>query len=69
MSTCVLKLDPVKAIPAFEAWLFDPPVALAAVKQGLKESGAGKRIDRGSFARQAKSSRCNAGSPSASWST
>ena len=47
-------LDPVKAIPASEAWLFENPAALASVKQGLKESAEGKRIDRGSFARHAK---------------
>lgn len=47
-------LDPVKAVPASEAWLYENPAALASVKQGLKESVAGKRISRGSFAKHAK---------------
>ena len=47
-------LDPVKVIPASEAWLFDNPQALASVKRGLKESAAGKRCDRGSFSRHAR---------------
>lgn len=42
-------LDPVKPIPVYEAWLYENPAALAAVRQGLKESADGKRIDRGSF--------------------
>lgn len=46
-------LDPVRAIPANEAWLFGNPAALAAVTQGLKESAAGRRVDRGSFAKYA----------------
>ena len=46
-------LDPVKAIPASEAWLFENPSALASVKQGLRESAEGKRIYRGSFAKHA----------------
>jgi hypothetical protein len=49
-----LFLDPVKAIPASEAWLFENPQALASVKQGLRESAEGKRIHRGSFARHAE---------------
>jgi hypothetical protein len=49
-----LFLDPVKAIPASETWLYENPAALASVKQGLKESAEGKRIYRGSFAKRAK---------------
>jgi hypothetical protein len=49
-----LFLDPVKTIPASEAWLFDNPEALASVKQGLKESAEGKCVYRGSFAKYAK---------------
>ena len=49
-----LFLDPVKAIPASETWLYENPTALASVKQGLKESAEGKRIYRGSFAKHAK---------------
>ena len=42
-------LDPMRQIPAYESWLFQNPSALAAVRQGLKESAEGKRIYRGSF--------------------
>jgi len=49
-----LVLDPVKAIPASEMWLFENPQALASVKQGLRESAQGKSVDRGSFARHVK---------------
>jgi hypothetical protein len=47
-------LDPVKTIPVSEGWIFDNPLALASVKQGLKESAAGKQVYRGSFAKFAK---------------
>jgi hypothetical protein len=46
-------LDPVKAIPASELWLYESPQALASVKQGLKESAEGKRVYRGSFRKHA----------------
>lgn len=49
-----LILDPVKTIPASEAWLFENPTALASVKQGLRESAQGKTVYRGSFAKHAK---------------
>ena len=45
-----LILDPVKAIPASEMWLYENAEALASVKQGLRESAEGKSADRGSFA-------------------
>ncbi len=47
-------LDPVKAVPASEMWLYENPQALASVKQGLRESAEGKRVYRGSFARHAR---------------
>jgi hypothetical protein len=47
-------LDPVKAIPLHESWLYENPAALASVRQGLRESAEGKRIYRGSFAKHAK---------------
>jgi hypothetical protein len=47
-------LDPVKAIPAYEAWLFENKPALASVKRGLAQSGAGKTVNLGSFAKYAK---------------
>jgi len=46
-------LDPVKAIPASELWLYESPQAPASVKQGLKESAEGKRVYRGSFRKHA----------------
>lgn len=48
-----LMLDPVKAIPVAEAWLFSNSPALASVRQGLKESAEGRRRYRGSFAKHA----------------
>jgi hypothetical protein len=47
-------LDPVKAVPASEMWLYENPPALASVKQGLRESAEGKTVDRGSFSKHAK---------------
>ena len=44
-----IMLDPVKAVPAYEAWLFENKPALAAVKRGLAESAAGRTKKRGSF--------------------
>ena len=49
-----LILDPVKAIPTSEIWLYENPQALASVKQGLRESAEGKSVYRGSFAKHAK---------------
>lgn len=47
-------LDPVKAVPASEMWLYENPEALASVKRGLRESAEGKTVYRGSFAKHAK---------------
>jgi hypothetical protein len=47
-------LDPVKAVPASEMWLYENAQALASVKQGLRESAEGKSVYRGSFAKHAK---------------
>lgn len=49
-----LILDPVRTVPASEAWLYENPQALKSVKQGLKEVVAGKTVERGSFAKYAK---------------
>lgn len=49
-----LVLDPVKAVPASETWLYENVQALAGVKQGLRESAEGKSVVRGSFAKYAK---------------
>ena len=45
-----LILDPVRTIPLSETWLYDNPDRLASVKQGLRDSGEGRTVDRGSFA-------------------
>jgi hypothetical protein len=47
-------LDPVKAVPVSEVWLYENAEILFSVKQGLRESAQGMRVDRGSFARFAK---------------
>jgi len=46
-------LDPVKAIPAYEAWLFENKKALASVKRGLTQAAAGRTVNLGSFAKHA----------------
>jgi methylthioribose-1-phosphate isomerase len=43
-----------KTIPSSETWLYEDAEALASVKLGLKESGEGKSVYRGSFARHAR---------------
>ncbi len=47
-------LDPVKAVPASEMWLYENAQALASVKRGLRESAEGKIVYRGSFTKHAK---------------
>jgi hypothetical protein len=49
-----LILDPVKAVPASEMWLYENPEALASVKQGLRDSAEEKSVYRGSFAKHAR---------------
>jgi len=49
-----LILDPVKAVPASEMWLYEDAKTLASVKQGLREPAEGKSIYRGSFAKHAR---------------
>lgn len=44
-----LILEPNVEIPAREQWLWDNPVALQKVKQGLMESAAGQAKYRGDF--------------------
>jgi len=46
-------LDPVKAVPVYETWLFENKDALASVKRGLADSAAGRIKDLGSFKRYA----------------
>ena len=43
-------LDPVAVIPASELWLFKNKKALAAVREGLRQSAEGKTVYLGSFA-------------------
>lgn len=47
-------LDPVMAVPAYEAWLFGNKKALASVKRGLADSAAGRTKSLGSFAAHAE---------------
>ena len=56
-----LVLDPVKTIPASEAWLWENPDALSSVKRGLKESAEGKTSYLGSSAKHAKSAATGTG--------
>lgn len=49
-----LILDPIKAVPASEMWLYEDAEALASVKQGLRGSAEGKIVARGSFAKFAR---------------
>jgi len=45
-----IMLDPVKAGPVDETWLYENKPALASVKRGLAQSAAGRTKKRGSFA-------------------
>lgn len=49
-----IMLDPVKAVPAYETWLFENKPALASVKRGLADSAAGRTKNLGSFANHAE---------------
>lgn len=44
-----LTLEPYKEIPAREAWLFENPVAIGKVRQGLSDAAHGRLRDRGDF--------------------
>jgi hypothetical protein len=46
-------LDPVKAVPAYEMWLFENKPALDSVKRGLDDAAAGRVKNLGSFATHA----------------
>lgn len=46
-------LEPFAEIPAREAWLFENPAALGAVKAGLAQAAEGKAGSLGSFAKYA----------------
>ena len=49
-----IMLDPVKAVPVYETWLFENKSALASVKRGLADSAAGRTKNLGSFAAHTK---------------
>lgn len=49
-----IMLDPVKAVPVSETWLYENKSALASVKRGLADSAAGRTKKRGSFAAYAR---------------
>lgn len=38
-------LEPMKAIPERESWLYENPEALASIKRGLKDAAEGKLAD------------------------
>ena len=38
-------LEPMKAIPEREAWIFQNPKALASIKRGLKDASHGKVVN------------------------
>ncbi|HMY56475.1 MAG TPA: hypothetical protein PKH78_09210 [Candidatus Obscuribacter sp.] len=35
-------LDPVKSVPAYEAWVWENPDRIASIKRGIAEAEAGK---------------------------
>ncbi len=45
-------LEPFAEIPARERWLYENPAALASVKRGLRQSGAGETVSLGFSSRQ-----------------
>lgn len=49
-----LILDPVRAVPASEAWLHENPEALASVRRGIEQSDKGQVHDLGDFTKYAK---------------
>jgi hypothetical protein len=42
-------LDPVKSVPAYEAWIYENPARLASIQRGVAQAEAGEliRIDLG----------------------
>lgn len=37
-------LDPVKSVPAYEAWVWENPERIASIKRGVAEAEAGKVV-------------------------
>ena len=46
-------LDPVKAVPVYESWIYGNKKALASLKRGLADSAAGRTRNLGSFSSHA----------------
>jgi hypothetical protein len=49
-----LILDPVKAVPASEAWLHENPKLLASARRGIEQADSGQVHDLGDFTKHAK---------------
>lgn len=45
-----LLLDPLVTLPAREAWLYDNPERIGAVKRGIQDAAQGKLVKRPSYA-------------------
>lgn len=43
-------LDPIVAIPASQAWLWESPALRDSMERALKQAGVGEFVDLGSFA-------------------
>jgi hypothetical protein len=43
-------LDPIKSVPAYEAWIYDNPKPIASIGRGIAQAEAGhlSKIDLGS---------------------
>ena len=37
-------LDPVKTVPAYEAWIYENPDRIASIQRGIAEAEAGKLV-------------------------
>lgn len=37
-------LDPVKSVPAYEAWIYDNPQRIASIRRGITQAEAGQLI-------------------------
>jgi hypothetical protein len=37
-------LDPIKSVPAYEAWVWENPERIASIQRGIKQAQAGKVV-------------------------
>jgi len=37
-------LDPVKSVPAYEAWIYENPARIQSIKRGIAEAEAGQLV-------------------------